>query len=60
MTASDIVQNVVRILLWIGTPLLIKWGVDADSTTAILTGLGGLIGNGIWWFFWARNKPAAK
>lgn len=60
MTSSDFVQNLIRILLWIGTPLLTKWGVDADSTLAILTGIGGFLGNAIWWFFWMRNKtPAA-
>lgn len=59
MTASDIIQNIVRILLWVGTPLLIKMGFDNDSAAAVLTGAGGMIGNLIWWFFWMRNKPAA-
>ncbi len=56
MTNADLAQQIIRILLYIGSPLLVKWGIDAESTTAILTGAGTLIAAVAWWFFWNRNK----
>jgi hypothetical protein len=59
MTRTDIVTNVARILGWVGSPLLIKWGLDAESSEAVLGGAAALVGTAVWFFFYVRNKKAA-
>lgn len=54
--ASDLSQQIVRILLYAAMPVLMKYGFDEGSATAIITGLGGFIGAIAWWFFWERKR----
>lgn len=56
MEQADWTQQVTRIGAYILTPLLIKYGVDEGSATAIVTGAAGLIAALSWWFFWNKKK----
>lgn len=56
MTQADWTQQILRIGLYILSPLLAKWGFDEGSTTALITGLAGTVGALTWWYFWNRKK----
>lgn len=51
MNKQDLIQQGVRIVGWVLTPLLIKYGVDEHSAGAIAVGAGTLLGVAGWWLY---------
>jgi hypothetical protein len=61
MTQSDLIQQIVRIALFIFTPLVLKLGIDNGDAATIVTAAATLIGTVGWWAYWHYTaKPAPK
>jgi len=52
------VQQLVRIGIWIGAPLLTKYGIDHETAALEVTGIVLAVGNFGWWIYWqVVRKP---
>jgi hypothetical protein len=52
MTQTDWIQQLVRIMGYFLTPILIRWGLDAENTTILVAGVGTGVGLLAWWGYW--------
>jgi len=57
---ADIVQQIVRILMWFGSGLLAKWGFDSGEATVQLTALMTSVITFGWWVVANRDKLKQK